>query len=158
MATTTINLGRVKGAMWYTGTADDNVSISAELASAGYIPIKLDVYLNTENGNVYQYLSNGDTLSWQLRGNLRGAQGEGFKISKTYPSIEAMNAGYATDGVPLYGFVLIDTGNVEDEDNAKLYVKGETAYEYLTDLSGSQGITGPEGPQGATLFCPTFGR
>ena len=52
MATTTINLGRVKGAMWYTGTADDNVSISAELASAGYIPIKLDVYLNTENGNV----------------------------------------------------------------------------------------------------------
>ena len=136
--------------MWYTGTADDNVSISAELASAGYIPIKLDVYLNTENGNVYQYLSNGDTLSWQLRGNLRGAQGEGFKISKTYPSIAAMNAGYATDGVPLYGFVLIDTGNVEDEDNAKLYVKGETAYEYLTDLSGSQGITGPEGPQGAT--------
>lgn len=110
MATTTINLGRVKGAMWYTGTADDNVSISAELASAGYIPIKLDVYLNTENGNVYQYLSNGDTLSWQLRGNLRGAQGEGFKISKTYPSIAAMNAGYATDGVPLYGFVLIDTG------------------------------------------------
>ncbi len=150
MATTTINLGRVKGAMWYTGTADDNVSISAELASAGYIPIKLDVYLNTENGNVYQYLSNGDTLSWQLRGNLRGAQGEGFKISKTYPSIAMMNAGYATDGVPLYGFVLIDTGNVEDEDNAKLYVKGETAYEYLTDLSGSQGITGPEGPQGAT--------
>lgn len=150
MATTTINLGRVKGAMWYTGTADDNVTISTELASAGYIPIKLDVYLNTENGNVYQYLSNGDTLSWQLRGNLRGAQGEGFKISKTYPSIAAMNAGYATDGVPLYGFVLIDTGNVEDEDNAKLYVKGETAYEYLTDLSGSQGITGPEGPQGAT--------
>lgn len=136
--------------MWYTGTADDNVTISTELASAGYIPIKLDVYLNTENGNVYQYLSNGDTLSWQLRGNLRGAQGEGFKISKTYPSIAAMNAGYATDGVPLYGFVLIDTGNVEDEDNAKLYMKGETAYEYLTDLSGSQGITGPEGPQGAT--------
>lgn len=54
--------------MWYTGTADDNVSISAELASAGYIPIKLDVYLNTENGNVYQYLSNGDTLSCSCGG------------------------------------------------------------------------------------------
>ena len=82
MATTTINLGRVKGAMWYTGTADDNVSISAELASAGYIPIKLDVYLNTENGNVYQYLSNGDTLSWQLRGNLRGAAGPDLAVQR----------------------------------------------------------------------------
>lgn len=29
-------------------------------------------------------------------------------------------------------------------------MKEETAYKYLTDLSGSQGITGPEGPQGAT--------
>lgn len=140
----------IHASTWYTGAADSPADIAAELSAAGYTPDEFDIYLNADNGNVYQYLSNGDTLSWQLRGNLHGAQGEGFKISKTYPSIAMMNAGYATDGVPLYGFVLIDTGNVEDEDNAKLYMKGETAYEYLTDLSGSQGITGPEGPQGAT--------
>lgn len=43
---------------------------------------------------------------------------------------------------------LIDTGNVNDADNAKLYVKGTTAYTYLTDLSGATGMTGPQGPQG----------
>lgn len=71
-----------------------------------------------------------------------------------------MNANFSSDNVPLNGFVLINTGNVEDEDNAKLYVKLENGYAYLTDLSGSAGIkgdkgdkgdrgeTGPQGPQG----------
>ena len=59
-----------------------------------------------------------------------------------------MNSGYASDGVAIGSFVLINTGNVEDEDNAKLYVKGEAAYEYLTDMSGAAGIEGPQGPRG----------
>jgi hypothetical protein len=45
-------------------------------------------------------------------------------------------------------FVLIDTGNVNDADNSKLYYKGASAYVFLTDLSGAQGIQGPQGPQG----------
>ncbi len=72
-------------------------------------------------------------------------EGVGFRISKTYESIEAMNTGFATDEVPLYGFVLIDTGNVDDADNAKLYIKKPVGYEYLTDLSGAQGIKGDTG-------------
>ena len=44
-------------------------------------------------------------------------EGVGFRISKTYASVEAMNAGFATDDVPLYGFVIIDTGNVDDADS-----------------------------------------
>lgn len=39
---------------------------------------------------------------------------------------------------------------VEDEDNAKLFYKGTAKYEYLTDLSGAQGMTGPKGETGAT--------
>lgn len=77
---------------------------------------------------------------WQL---LVGA--ERFTISKTYSSISEMNANFSTDDVPLYGFVLIETGNANNEDNAKLFVKEETGYEYLTDLSGSQGIQGEQG-------------
>ena len=77
-------------------------------------------------------------------------EGVGFKADKTYPSVEAMNEGYATDGVRMYGFVIIDTGNVNDEDNAKLYIKKPTAYEYLTDLSGAQGIKGDKGDKGDT--------
>ena len=75
----------------------------------------------------------------------QGEKGDPFAIAKTFASVEAMNAGFATDGVKEGQFVMIDTGNVEDEDNAKLYVKGSTSYTYITDLSGATGLTGPEG-------------
>lgn len=80
----------------------------------------------------------------------KGDKGDPFTISKVYSSIDAMNEGYATDGVPIGGFVIIDTGNVDDPDNSKLYVKGETKYTYLTDLSGAQGMKGEKGDTGAT--------
>ena len=51
-----------------------------------------------------------------------------------------MNSGYSSDGVPVGGFVIIETGDVNNADNAKLYIKGNTSYEFLTDLSGAQGI------------------
>jgi len=84
-------------------------------------------------------------------------EGIGFRITKTYPSVKALQAGFATDDVPLYGFVIIDTGDVEDADNAKLFIKEEDGYKYLTDLSGSRGIIGPQGGTGKTaLGCTAF--
>lgn len=148
MSTLKIRLGRVKGSIWYTGTADSNTAIATALTSAGYTPIKLDMYLNTSNGNVYQYLPLDDGLQWILQGNLRGTKGDGFEIKKTYSSVAEMNESYDIDDVPLYGFVLINTGNVDDEENARLYVKGDTAYQFLTDLSGAQGIRGERGEKG----------
>lgn len=78
----------------------------------------------------------------------KGDKGEPFFISKVFPSVNAMQLAYSTDGVPIGGFVVIDTGNVDDEDNAKLFIKGAAEYEFLTDLSGSQGLQGPQGEQG----------
>ncbi|MBS6678027.1 MAG: collagen-like protein [Clostridiales bacterium] len=78
----------------------------------------------------------------------KGDPGEAFTIAKTYESVAAMNSGFATDGVKEGQFVMIDTGDVEDEDNAKLYIKGAEAYRYITDLSGATGLTGPAGEQG----------
>lgn len=78
----------------------------------------------------------------------QGPAGEAFKIAKTYASVSAMNAGFASDGVKQGQFVMIDTGNVNDADNAKLYVKGASSYTYITDLSGATGLTGPQGPRG----------
>ena len=78
----------------------------------------------------------------------QGAKGDPFTIAKTYQSVTAMNTGFATDTVKEGQFVMIDTGNVNDADNAKLYVKGKTAYTYITDLSGATGIQGPQGVQG----------
>lgn len=79
----------------------------------------------------------------------QGKAGEGFKISKTFSSVSQMLLGHATDGVPVGGFVLIAT-DVENADNARLYVKTESTYTYLTDLSGSQGIKGESGKDGRT--------
>lgn len=78
----------------------------------------------------------------------QGAKGDPCTIAKTYQSVAAMNAGFATDTVKEGQFVIIDTGNVDDKDNAKLYVKGKTAYTYITDLSGATGVQGPQGIQG----------
>lgn len=78
----------------------------------------------------------------------KGDPGEAFKVSKTYESVEAMQAGFAEDGLPNGSFVIIDTGDVEDPDNAGLWCKGDSAYVYIADLSGMAGIRGPEGPQG----------
>lgn len=78
----------------------------------------------------------------------QGIQGEAFAISKVYKSVSEMNADFENAEVKEGQFVLINTGNIEDEDNAKLFVKGVTSYNYLTDLSGATGMTGPQGPEG----------
>lgn len=79
-----------------------------------------------------------------------GAAGAPFTIAKVYPSINAMHLAYSSDNVPQGGFVVIETGDVNNEDNAKLFVKGLTQYEYITDLSGADGLVGPVGPTGQT--------
>ena len=78
----------------------------------------------------------------------KGEKGDPFTVAKTYASVAEMNEGFATDDVPEGGFVVIETGDVNDEDNAKLYMKGAEAYQYITDLSGADGLTGPQGPAG----------
>jgi hypothetical protein len=78
-----------------------------------------------------------------------GAVGEPFAIYKTYTTIAAMTTDYAN--VPIGKFVMI-TSNIEDVDNAKLYVRANVAdyFSFITDLSGAQGIQGPVGPTGKT--------
>lgn len=78
----------------------------------------------------------------------KGDTGAPFAIKKTYASVEEMNADYSTESVAVGEFVMITTGNVENEDNAKLYVKGESAFEFIVDMSGVTGIQGEPGPKG----------
>jgi len=84
----------------------------------------------------------------------KGDTGSPFSISKTYSSISEMEAGYATDGLKIGDLVIIETGSVEDLDNAKVYMKSESKYVFLVDLSGSQGIKGETG-QAAGFGTPT---
>ena len=60
-------------------------------------------------------------------------------IHAEYNSIDQMNASHATDAVPEGGYVLINTGNVEDSANAQVYIKRADGYELYCDLSGAKG-------------------
>lgn len=79
---------------------------------------------------------------------IQGVPGEPFQIKKIYTSVAEMEADFNNTDVEQGGFVLINTGNVEDEENAQLYIKSDTGFEFVTDLSGAQGIQGPQGIQG----------
>ena len=71
-----------------------------------------------------------------------GHTGEAFYVYKTYATIAAMQADLAN--VPKGKFVLI-ASNVTDPDNAKLYYRNASAYEFITDLSGATGAGIPAG-------------
>ena len=76
---------------------------------------------------------------------IQGPKGDSFEIYKIYESVSAMNADKAN--VPLNKLVLISS-DVESEDNAKLYVRTSTGFQFLVDMSGARGIKGEQGPQG----------
>lgn len=69
-------------------------------------------------------------------------KGDAFSIAKTYLSVAAMEADFEGTDTKPGDFVLIESGDVDDPDNSKLYVKGSTGWGYLTDLSGAIGFTG----------------
>lgn len=77
-----------------------------------------------------------------------GKQGAPFQITKIYSSVEEMNADYENSEVEVSDFVIINTSDIEDPDNAKLYIKTSTEFSFVTDLSGATGIQGPAGPIG----------
>lgn len=121
----TISIGNVT-----TGNSGTNASV---------------INTGTENAAILNFV-----IPTGLKGDKgeRGEKGDPFTIAKTYPSVDEMNNGFSIDDVPNGGFVMIDTGDVEDEDNAKLYVKGNDSYTYITDLSGAKGIKGEKGDTG----------
>lgn len=77
----------------------------------------------------------------------RGPQGKPFAIAKTYASVEEMELSHAIDGLEIGAIVAI-ASEVNQEDNAKLYVKTAEGYAFLVDMSGARGIQGERGPKG----------
>ena len=70
------------------------------------------------------------------------AIGDAFTYKKEYPSVEAMEADWGTADVKLGEYVLINTNNVDDPDDAKVYLKTQEGWKFIVDLSGMQGIQG----------------
>lgn len=70
------------------------------------------------------------------------AIGDAFTYKKEYPSVEAMEADWGTADVKLGEYVLINTNDVEDPDDAKVYLKTQEGWKFIVDLSGMQGVQG----------------
>ena len=70
------------------------------------------------------------------------AIGDAFTYKKEYPSIEAMEADWGTADVKLGEYVIINANDVEDPDDAKVYLKTQNGWKFIVDLSGIQGIQG----------------
>ncbi len=106
---------------------------------------------STLSGEKNEYtitLTDGSSSKIQV---YNGRAGKDFRIKKTYSSVAAMNEDFSGTDVSTYEFCMIDTGSVEDADTGKLYCKGETAWNYIGDLSGRQGIKGETGNGIATV-------
>lgn len=149
-----------------TRISNENTRVANETAREEYVTqLKKDRELGNLDGATFtpQINENGD-LSWSnnkglvnpqtinIRGpegkeGKKGEQGEPFRISKTYPSVEAMQSDF--ENMPIDSYVMIAT-SIEIEDNAKLYYRAETEWVYITDFSGAVGIQGPKGDDGDT--------
>lgn len=130
----------------YTGTEEDFGRMLAEVPNAvkdakQAVKDSKEVLQNPPkivDGNWYIYDYAKDT--YQDSGI--NAVGDAFTIVKTYPSIQAMEDDYNNPEVKTGQFVMIDTGNVENEEDSRLYLKGNTEWKFISDLSGAQGIQG----------------
>lgn len=70
-------------------------------------------------------------------------KGEGFSIYRSYTSVDLMKADKAN--VPEGRFVMINTDDVENPDNAQLYLRNSAnpdGFDFLVDMSGAVGFTG----------------
>ena len=67
-----LNAGRVKGSMWYAGTAITGVETGHY--ETGLYAYSGDFYLNTNNRNVYECTTGGDedTAVWKYSTNIPG--------------------------------------------------------------------------------------
>ena len=149
-----------RGSTWTNGT-------SAPTSTSGYLTN--DKYLNTSNGDVYNYT--GDT--WQLIGSIRGPQGIQGQQGVVGPQgPQGIQGPIGPQGEPGPAFVIAGTvanenqlpdpltladniaylvGN--DADGYDLYVQLQDTQTWknigkVESVQGPQGETGPQGPKG----------
>ena len=125
--------------------AADNADAKAELANNAAANAEdtanHSTYIGTDH---YVYKWNKTTKAYDKTDIY--CKGDAFSVKKVYASVAALNADVNNSDVKVGDFVLVNTNDVENPDNAKLYVKvknGSTyAYDFLVDMSGAIGFTG----------------
>lgn len=130
-------------AQYYAGMAGDSAAAATQAREAAEAAVSHGPKI--QNGTWWLWDSN---TSAYIDTNVK-ATGRSWYIAKSYASVAAMNADYSGTDVEIGEFVMV-VSNVEEPDNAKVYLKSETKYEFIVDMSGATGIQGPQGATGAT--------
>ena len=114
------------------GIVDDAIAVTDKAEEIASNPPKIvDNDWWIYNYDTKQYVNTGIS-----------AIGDAFTYKKEYPSIEAMEADWGTADVKLGEYVIINANDVEDPDDAKVYLKTQNGWKFIVDLSGMQGIQG----------------
>lgn len=90
--------------------------------------------------NDYWWFYNIDTGRYENTGIK--AIGDSFVIKRTYSSVQEMEDNFNSPDVLVGEFVVINTEDIEDPENSRLYMKAEESWKFITDLSGATGVTG----------------
>lgn len=90
--------------------------------------------------NDYWWFYNTNTGRYENTGIK--AIGDSFVIKRTYSSVQEMEDNFNSSDVLVGEFVVINTEDIEDPENSRLYMKAEESWKFITDLSGATGVTG----------------
>ena len=102
-----INLGRVKGSTWYSGTADSDAAIKQQVTT----PLDGDFYFSETSGNVWKYA--GD--NWSNISNLKGPQGDKGETGDTGPQGPAATTDQILNLVYPVGSIYMSVNNVSPQ-------------------------------------------
>jgi collagen type VII alpha len=145
----------IQGNTGYTGSQGQQ-GIAGYTGSAGADGIiGQDGYTGSQ-GDLGYTGSQGDQGTSGYTGS-QGETGLGFAIAKSYNSVAALTADTSPTGITAGQFAIIETGDVEDPENSRLYLWNGTVYSYISDLSGNIGLTGPQGTIGYTGSAGSLG-
>ncbi len=123
-------------------TADAKAQAAQEAAASANDTANHPTYIGTDH---YVYKWNKVTSAYDKTDIY--TKGDAFSIKKVYASVAALQSDVNNTDIAEGDFVLVNTNDVENPDNAKLYVKvknsdGTFSYSFLVDMSGAIGFTG----------------
>lgn len=113
-------------------TASANTSAAAAQETADH-----PTYIGADH---YVYKWNKETKAYDKTDIF--VKGDAFSIKKVYTSVSEMEADTENAEIKEGDFVLINTGDVENPDNARLYIRSSAGFDFLVDMSGAIGFTG----------------
>ena len=120
-----------------TAAANEKVALAAAAAASANDTADHPTCIGTDH---YVYKWNKVTGAYDKTDIY--CKGDAFTIRKVYASVADMKADRSNPDIKEGDFVLVNTGDVEDPDNARLYVKYNGDYDFLVDMSGAIGFTG----------------